>query len=406
MPSYIYKGRDKEGTLHTGRRFAKNVDLVNLDLLKEGITPLLITVVPDKESFLDRVADLLQGNTVRLQALAIFARQMESLHSSGVSMTTALKQLCEFTRSRKLSKALQGIIEEVEGGKTLAQAVKNYPKVFPPVAVSLIEMGEETGRLTEAFGSLYNYLDFEIETTKQLKAAMRYPSFIVVGLAIAIVILNIFVIPTFANLYKQFNAALPMPTRILIGMSDIFVHYGLYMLIGLVIIVIAFIQYIRTKSGRYAWDRFKLKVPLFGQLLARIVLVRFCRSLAIVFESGLTVTQGLALTEEVVGNQYIAKQVRSARESIERGLSFTLAITKIKIFSNMEIQVLNVGEKNGELAPALQYISDFYAREIAYTLQHIVDWLNPIILSIMGIFILIIALGIYLPIWNMVKLFK
>lgn len=404
MPEYSYRGRDKEGKLRSGERFAASLDVLSNELIKEGIFPISITVIQTKKPFLLNFKDLFQSKQLQLQELATFSRQMQLLHQAGVPIVTAIKQLGSYSRSTTLAAALEGIVDQLEKGQSLATAMAHYPDVFTPLMISLIQIGEQTGHLSEAFGHIYQYLTFESNSKKQIKAALRYPTFVIVTVFIAILSLNLFVIPTFAKFYSNLDTGLPWETQLLISVSNIFVYYGIYILIALIGLVYWFLRYLKTPTGKFKWDKFLLKLPLVGHLLKRINLIRLTQSLSIILSSGITITQGITLVKNIINNAYISDQLNQMQADIERGVSFTQAIVKVDLFTPLEVQILAVGEKNGELTPALTYIANFHGQEIEFDLKRMSDYIGPILIGIVSVLVLIIALGIYLPIWNMINL--
>ena len=286
----------------------------------------------------------------------------------------------------------------------MASAMRLYPDTFSPLIVNIVDIGETTGHLSESFGYLFEYLEFESSSIKQIKTAFRYPMFVVISIVCAIVILNIFVVPTFAKFYSGLDVELPWQTRFIIGISNITVNYGYFIIAFLILAGIWLYRYVHTTRGKYLWDSMQLKVPVFGKLLKRIIVIRFCQSLGIVLKSGIAVNQGLALVSNTITNAYINKQILEMQSAIEHGVSFTNAIGKIELFTPLEVQILAIGEKNGELTPSLDFISDFHNHEIQYDLKRLSDMIGPIMLAAVAGLVLIIALGVYLPIWNMINL--
>lgn len=404
MPQFYYRGRDKEGKLRVGQRNAVSADNLNSDLVKEGIFPIQIAANETKHSLIEKLQNALQGKTAHLQELSIFSRQMQLLHQAGVPLVSAFRQLAANSRSKKLSVALIGLIEYVEKGESLGTAMQHFPDTFTPLMISIVQVGENTGHLSDAFKHLHNYLEFELGSTRKLKEAFRYPMFVFISIAIAIVTLNVFVIPSFSKFYSNLSVSLPWQTQVLIASSNFFINYGVLLLIGLVGFIIYAYYYLHTKPGRLWWDRLTYKIPFVGNVIRRINVIRFCQILSVTLSSGLSVTQSLTLVRNVIANQYLVSQIQQMQEAIERGLSFTNAISKAEIFNPLELQIVMVGEKNGELSPSLNSIADFHTHEIEFDLKKMNDVIGPFMVGSIGGLVLIIALGVYLPIWNMIDL--
>src|SRR5215208_1705958 len=317
MPQYSYRGRDKEGQLRVGQRDAPSEDKLNQILIKEGIYPIHIKEQHELRPSLETIKNLLQSKTLHLEELAIFARQMQLLYKANVPIITSLKQLSSYTRSHKLQRALKRVIEDLEKGQSLSSSMQNYPDVFTPLMINLVQIGENTGDISGAFSYVHDYLSFELSNAKQLKTAFRYPIFVLVTIAIAIILLNVFVIPTFAHFYERADITLPWQTIALIMVSHFFVHYGLYTLAAIIIMSIFLYRYIQTPEGKYRWDSLKLKVPLFGKLLKRLILIRFSQSLAITLNAGLSITKSLELVRNVLQNNFVNNEINQMQESIE-----------------------------------------------------------------------------------------
>ncbi len=403
MPQFQYRGRDKEGNLRLGQRYAADIDILNTDLLKEGISVIHVSITDERNSYFDKIRDWLQGESLYLEELAIFARQMQLLHQANVPIVVAIRQLASHTHSHRLAHTLRSLIERIEKGESLATAMQNYPRVFSPLIVNIVQIGENTGHLSDAFGHIHQYLAFESQTIKQIKTSFRYPLFVFVSILLSFIITNIFVIPTFAGFYSNLQVALPWQTRLLIGTSHFFIHDGIYFLMFVGVMTGIATKYLRTPTGKYRWNKFELHIPTIGTLIKRIILIRFCQSFAIVLNSGISVIQGLILTKQTITNSYIVEQISMMQEAIERGVPLTKAAEKVDLFSPLEIQILSVGEKNGELGPALVYIANFHQHEIEFDLKRMSDLVGPVLIGAVSILILILALGIYLPIWNMIN---
>lgn len=404
MPEFTYKGRDKTGQLRVGQRSAENPENLNSDLMKEGIFPIQITLKETKPSIYARIKDLFQSKKSQINELAIFSRQMEQLQNAGVPIVASLRQLATFTKSKRIAQSITGVVEYLEKGQNLATAMRNYPDVFTPLMTTIVSIGENTGHLGEAFKNLHQYLEFELNSRNQISAAFRYPLFILVAITFAIIVLNVFVIPTFARFYTGTNMSLPWQTKFLIAMSNITIHYGVYILIAVGVGIYFMLKYFKTPKGKYNLDKFKLRVPIYKNVQRHIILIRFSQALAIILNSGIQVNHALELVRNVIQNSYIDQQIVTMQKAIESGNTFTQAIANVDLFTPLELQIISVGEKNGQLGPALSYISSFHNQEIEYELKRLNDSIGPILIGAIAGLILIIALGVYLPIWNMVNL--
>jgi MSHA biogenesis protein MshG len=282
----------------------------------------------------------------------------------------------------------------------------NYPKVFTPLMVSMVRVGQSSGRLAEAFLQISEYLEFEGSSVKNIKTALRYPTLVVIAMIAAIVLINVLVIPAFARVFLQAKVELPLPTRILIVTSHFFTQYWVYILVFIVSFTAYVLWYVKTDKGRYNWDRLMLHLPLFGKLLKRIFLLRFVQTFATILDSGVPLMEGIELSAQAANNEFIRKKILSMRESIERGNSLTLAASSTDLFTPMEIQILGVSEETGELSSMLRQIADFYRREVDYDMRKISDTIEPALIVLLSGVILILALAVYLPIWNMAKVAK
>jgi MSHA biogenesis protein MshG len=237
----------------------------------------------------------------------------------------------------------------------------------------------------------------------QVKAAVRYPSFVVITMAIAVTVINFFVIPAFAKVYAGFKADLPILTRVLIGFSDFMVNYWWVMLGGIVLVFVAFAQYTSTKSGRMNWDRLKMRLPIAGRIVTKATLARFARSLSLALRSGLPVTQGLSLVAQTVDNTYMASRIEKMREAVERGDNLVRAAAGTEVFTPIVLQMLAVGDESGAVDDMMEEIAGMYQREVEYDLKNLSAQIEPILIVMLGVLVLVLALGVFLPIWDLGK---
>lgn len=403
MAEFNYIGRDKNGQQQTGTIEANNTAHVAEQLSRRNIIP--ITIKPkqgkaQKTSDID-IGELLQPKTVRAVDMIMFCRQMYALMRSGVPILKAIRGLSESTKSNVLRDVLTDINAQLERGITLSSAMHSHPKVFSKLVTSIVHVGENTGQLDESFAKLAQYLEREDETKKNIKQAMRYPSFVVISLVIAMFVLNIFVIPVFADMFAQFKTELPLPTRILMASSNFFVDYWPIMLVIIFGSVFVVKQSLATEAGRYKWDKLKLRIPLVGNIFERSYLARFAHSFAIVLRAGVPITQGLNLTSDAISNSYMGGKVKEMRMKVEKGETLLRTATNSLLFTPLVLQMIAVGEETGRIDELLEEVASFYEREVDYDLKTLTDRIEPILIGLMACIVLMLALGIFLPMWDM-----
>ncbi len=299
--------------------------------------------------------------------------------------------------------ALADVIEQLERGRNLSSALAQHPEIFNQLFVSVVHVGENTGQLDAAFKQLAEYLQREQETRKQIKAATRYPIFVVFALVAALIVMNIFVIPVFAGMFAKFDAELPAMTLFLIGMSDFFVTK--WWLLVTTIMVCFFItrRYLYTKQGRYKWDKLQLDIPLVGSIIERSLLGRFARSFAMMLKAGVPLTTALSLVADAVSNSYMSKAIMDMRQRIEKGEGLSRAALASGLFTPLVLQMINVGEETGQVDELLQEVAEFYEREVEYDLKNLTSKIEPILIAIVAAMVLVLALGIFTPMWDMMS---
>jgi MSHA biogenesis protein MshG len=273
--------------------------------------------------------------------------------------------------------------------------------VFGAFYIAMIRVGEMTGRLTEVFLNLTNHLEFERDVRERIKQAIRYPVFVMVAMAIALVVVNIFVIPVFAKVFEGFNAELPLITRGLLAFSGMVQTWWPLFFASIVVGVLMFRGYIRTQEGRYKWDGFKLRLPIAGGIIFKATLARFARSFALASQSGLPLPQALSVVAQTVDNAFLGSRILQMRNGIERGETITRCASATNIFSPVVLQMMGVGEETGELDALLFEIATLYERDTDYSIKGLAAAIEPILLTFIGGLVLLLALGVFLPLWNM-----
>ncbi|RTR31242.1 type II secretion system F family protein [Shewanella atlantica] len=403
MATYKYRGRDAQGQQVTGMVDAASESAAADQLMSRAVIPLELNEAKEKREF--SLVSLFKGK-VSLDELQIFSRQMYSLTRSGIPILRAIAGLSETTHSQRMRDALNDISEQLTSGRPLSSAMNHHPDVFDPLFVSMVHVGENTGKLEDAFIQLSGYIEREQETRRRIKAAMRYPIFVLIAIALAMVILNIMVIPKFAEMFSRFGADLPWATKVLIGTSNLFVNYWPAMLVGLIGTFIGIRYWHSTEKGEKQWDSWKLHIPAVGSIIERSTLSRYCRSFSMMLSAGVPMTQALSLVADAVDNAYMHDRIVGMRRGIESGDSMLRVSNQSQLFTPLVLQMVAVGEETGQIDQLLNDAADFYEGEVDYDLKNLTAKLEPILIGFVAGIVLILALGIYLPMWDMLNVVK
>ncbi len=397
MPSYKYRARDAKGYALDGTLQGSRDSEVAGQLERKGLTPTSIEEI--KPSIL--LGALQLKNSVSVELLIMFSRQMHALLSAGVPITRAIRGLAESNRSEQFQEALLDIGRRLESGLELNRALSMHSDIFPGIYVALIRVGEETGKLEEAFVRLALHLEREREARRRFKQATRYPLFLMIAIILAVVFINLWVIPGFDSLFSKFGSELPLATRILVAVSSFFQHYSIVMFTGLIFLGGTFWLWLNTEEGALSWHKNIINIPVVGELLRYIALSRFAHSFAMVVRAGMPITEGLSIASTASGNRWIMRNLVRMREVIERGESLYPAALVSGIFTNMVLQMIAVGEESGKLDVLLEEVAQFYDEEVDYSLKTLADVIEPILIVAMGAVVLVLALGVALPIWEL-----
>ncbi|HLU77684.1 MAG TPA: type II secretion system F family protein [Burkholderiales bacterium] len=402
MATFEYRGRNARGELVNGVIEASDTGAVADQLFNTGITPVDIRAAASGAA---QVNDLLARWRDQVSAvdLMLFARQMHTLMRAGVPIMRALAGLQESATNPAMARVIADLRTNLDGGRELSAAMRRHPAVFSAFFVSMVRVGEMTGRLEEVFLRLAQHLEFETEMRDRVKAALRYPTFVVAAMVAALVIVNVFVIPTFAQLYQGFNAELPVLTKALIAFSNFTVNYWALLLACAVGTAIGFKLWIATPNGRYRWDKFKLRIPIAGKIIVKATLARFARSFALSMRSGVPLVQALTVVSKVVENDYIGVRIEQMRDGVERGESVLRTAVTAGVFSPVVLQMIAVGEETGALDELLFEIAAFYERDVEYDLKTLASQIEPILIVALAVLVLILALGVLMPIWGLGK---
>lgn len=406
MAVFNYKGRTASGELTEGAVEATDAATAARILQGRNVTPLNIFEATGSSAGGKEQNIGLFTPKVSLDDLVIFARQMYSLSRSGIPILRAVNGLAETTNSPRMALALRDVADQLERGRAFSTALNRHPQIFSQLFVSVVHVGENTGKLDDAFLQLSDYLVREQETRKQIKAATRYPIFVIIALVIALVVMNLLVIPIFAGMFERFNAELPLMTRVLLATSDFFITKWHYMLIVLVAMVFFIRRYLRTEQGGYRWDKLKVRLPVVGTIFERTLLGRFARSFSMMISSGVPLTAALNLVADAVSNRYMADKILTMRRNIEKGESLSRVAQSSGLFTPLVLQMINVGEETGRVDELLAEVAEYYEREVDYDLKSLTSKIEPILIGIVAGMVLVLALGIFTPMWDMMGAYK
>ncbi|MDE2088868.1 MAG: type II secretion system F family protein [Gammaproteobacteria bacterium] len=403
MPRFFYKGRSERGEAIEGYIEATTPDAVANQLFNSGITPIDILEARPRADVLEFLRRRLSEGKPGLPDLIMFSRQMYTLMKSGVPIIRAITGLAETTRNPVLARALADVATNLESGRDLASALGRHPGVFSALFINIIRVGENTGRLDESFLQIARYLELEKDTRDRIRTALRYPTLVVVAIAAAIAVINIVVVPAFAKVYAGFHAQLPWATRLLIAISHFTVTFWPLLLTAAVLAVVGVRVYLRTEHGRYRWDKLKLKLPVVGNIILRATLARYARSFAMAMRSGVPLIQALTVVAKAVDNDYVGDRILTMRTGIERGESLTRTAHASGLFTPLVLQMLAVGEETGAVDDLLDEVAGYYEREVDYDLKNLSDAIEPILIVAIGAMVLVLALGVFLPMWDLAR---
>ncbi|MBV8030805.1 MAG: type II secretion system F family protein [Betaproteobacteria bacterium] len=400
MPTYAYRGRNARGEQVRGTLEGADTGAIAEQLFNTGITPVDIrqeeSAAPAGPSWWQR----LQEERPNPLDVIFFTRQMHTLLRAGVPILRALAGLQE-SHKPAMARIIQDLRTSLDSGRELSTAMYRHPEVFSAFYVSLVRVGEATGLLDQVFIRLFEHLEFERETRDRIKAALRYPTFVIIAMAIALVVVNIIVIPAFAKVFQNFKVDLPFMTRVLIGVSDLFVHGWPIMLVGLVGGAVSLRAWIASPNGRYRWDKLKLRLPIVGHIILHATLARFARSFALCLKSGIPAVQALSVVSRVADNEYISHRIEQMRDGVERGESVLRTSITTGIFTPMVLQMIAVGDETGELDELLLEVAEMYERDVDYSVKNLAANIEPVLIVFLAILVLILALGVFLPLWDL-----
>ena len=407
MAFFAYKARDGGGQLRSGILEGTDNGAIAEQLFSRGMTPVTIaeTTRTSDTADADVVSRLRKFFAPKVTSMDVqlFSRQLYTLLKSGVPIMRGLAGLQQSAINPSFALVLQDLRDSLDGGRELSAAMRRHPSVFSGYYLSMVSVGQMTGRLEEVFLRLFDHLEFDREMRSRVKSALRYPIFVVIAMVGAMAVINMFVIPQFEKVFASFNAELPLMTRILLGTSSFTVTYW-PMLLGLIVAAtIGAKLYVAQAAGRMQWDRYKMKIPIAGSILQKGTLARFARSFALSIKSGVPIVPALNVVAQTVDNAYLSAKIEAMREGIERGDTISRTAISSGVFTPIVLQMIAVGEETGSLDELMEEVAQMYEREVDYELKTLSAQIEPILITFLGVMVLILALGVFLPIWDLGK---
>lgn len=404
MPTFAWSGRGADASAQSGVLESATRAQVAATLAGMGIVPVRIDEQREAPKEAGETFSRWFGRErIGTMELLMFSRQMHTLLRAGVPILRALQSLIDSSVHPGMRRLLAELKSGLDSGMELSGAMARHPQVFDRFYVSMVRVGETTGQLTETFDRLYEHIDFQRLMRDQVAAALRYPKFVLMAMAVALVVINVFVIPAFAKVFAGHKAALPLMTRILLATSRFFVHAWPWLAGGAVAAVWGTRRALALPRWRLAWDRRKLALPIAGKVLHKGTLSRACRSLATVLRAGVPMLEALRLAAAVSENAYIEAALLAMRSAVERGDSVSSAARKAGIFTPIVLQMISVGEEAGTLEEMLEEVGLLYQREVEYELKTMSQQIEPILIVFLGGLVLVLALGVFLPMWDLGK---
>ncbi len=401
MPAFRYNGRTSRGEAVAGSLESESAETLATHLFARGITPIDIKPVVVTRDVLGELWQRLGGGRPTITDLILFSRQMYSITKAGVPLLRGMQSIAASTVNPVMRVTLQAVIESLQGGRDLTFAFGRFPDVFTKFYLSVIKVGESSGTLEMAFLRMYEFLTMQKRVRDKVKAALRYPATVIVAIAIAMGVITMFVLPKFAPIFAALGNNLPWATRVLLGVSSFTSQYWYLVISAGVAVTVAFRMWVSDPAGRYKWDKLKLRTPVVGGIVRRASLAQICRSFALTLEAGVPMIQSLSTIARATGNEYLTERVLALRDGAERGEGLYRTAQTVDLFTPLALQMIAIGEETGALGDMLGEVAEFYEREVDYDLENLSAAIEPILIVGVGAMVLVLALGVFLPLWDM-----
>ncbi len=400
MPNFKYRAYDAEGKIIENTILAKNEDDVARQLDELNLVPVEIEKIKSKA----RPAKLKMH--VKDDAVVLFTKQLYTMLKAGIPILLALQTVKEQTKNENFKQIIEAIYRDIEQGSKFSDALNQFPKVFSHIYINAIKVGEISGTLEESLHYMYQYMEKDLQIRNDVKKAFRYPMFVVIGIIGAFFVFVTTVIPNFIPMFQNTGHALPLPTRILLGIYTLMTQYGLISALILATITTAFIYYFRTPKGRRWLDETLLKIPILGQFLQKVIIARFARLFYTMNRTGINITESLKIIQKSLGNTVYNKEIELITENIIKGESIADSIRKSRYFPDLLVDMVAIGEKSGSLDDMLLSVANYYEEEVSEMVENMSSLIEPIITVALGGMILLLALALFLPMWEMMNILQ
>lgn len=398
MPNFKYKAINQEGKVIESVLVAPDEKDVNRQLVEMQMIPIAITQLKSRKT----TGKL--GLQIKETIVIMFTRQLYTLLKAGVPIVSSLNAVKEQTSDSNFKAITEAIVRDIEQGSKLSDALSQYPKVFPVIYSNSIKIGEVSGTLEETLQYLYKYMEDDAKIRSEVKKALRYPMFVLIGIIGAFVVFTTTVIPNFIPLFKSSGAELPLPTQILISIHDIIAGYWYIIIAVTVLVIVGFILYIRTPAGRFQFDLYSLRAPILGNFMQKVFISRFAKLFYTMNRTGITITRAFAIMQETMGNEVYHKELKLIADKIMKGEGIANSIRQSPYFTSLLVEMVAIGEKSGALDDMLFSISQYYDQEVSDSVKNLTSLIEPAVTILLGGMILILALAMFLPMWEMMKL--
>jgi len=397
MPNYKYKAVNSEGKTVESILLAPTSSDVKKRLREMNMVIISVTeVTADKKPV--KISMRIKEGVIHH-----FTKQLHTLLKAGIPILASLRALKEQTPDENFKEIIESIVQDVEGGSKFSDALSQFPKVFPPIYINSVKVGEISGTLEDTLKYLYEYLVQESQMKKDVKKAFRYPMFVMLGLIGAFFVFTTTVLPNFLPMFQSSGTELPLPTRILLGMYSLITDYGMISVTVLIILIAIIIVYARTADGKYHLETLLLKLPVIGEFIKKVNVARLAKLFYTMNKTGLSITKAFDIMQETIENAVYSKEIAIISEKINRGEEISVSLAHSPYFTTLLVEMVTIGEKSGSLDEMLYNVSEYYNKEVAETVENMTSLIEPIVTVVMGGMVLLLALAMFLPMWDMMN---